>query len=84
MSKEKIQELKNRIEGVKANAASHKLGCQRFIATVQSRLKSPNASPQMKTSARNEITQKKSEMQRYADTYKREIESLKASIAKLK
>ena len=84
MSKEKIQELKNRIEGVKANAASHKLGCQWFIATVQSRLKIPNASPQMKTSARNEIAHKKSEMKRIADTYKREIESLKASIANLK
>ena len=84
MSKEKIQELKNRIEGVKANAASHKLGCQRFIATVQSRLNIPNASPQMKSSARNEISHKKSEMKRIADSYKREIEFLKASIANLK
>ena len=84
MSKEKIQELKNRIEGVKANAAFHKLICQGFIATAQSRLKIPNADSGNKTNARNEITQKKLEMQRIADTLKREIESLKASIANLK
>ncbi len=84
MSKEKIQELKDRIERVKANATSHKLGCQRFIATVQVRLKTPNATSSSKISARNEIANKKSEMKRFSDGYKREIESLKASIAKLK
>jgi len=84
MSKEKIQELKNRIEGVKANAASDKLKFQRIISSEQNRLKMTNAPSGNKTNARNAIAHTKSEMKRIADTYKREIEYLKASIANLK
>ena len=83
MSKEKIQELKNRIEGVKANAASDKLKFQRIISYEQNR-KNSTTDPSQKISASKEIAHKKSEMKRIADSYKREIEFLKASIANLK
>ena len=84
MSKERIQELKNSIERVKAKAASHKAGQMRFISVLQDRKKISGLSKDQKERINREIADKKEETKRWADGFKREIEGLKAEIARLK
>jgi len=84
MSKERIQELKTSIERVKAKADSHKAGQMRFISVLQDRKKISGLSKDQKERINREIADKKEETKRWADGFKREIEGLKAEIARLK
>ena len=84
MSKERIIELKQSIERVKEKAASYKAGQMRFIAVLQDRKKMTGLSKEAKQSINNEIAAKKAETKRWADGFKREIDGLKAAIARLK